>query len=293
MIELPEPWRRAAEEIAADPGEVLVLGAADAGKTTLIGWLASHPDLPRPCYVVDSDPGQGRSIPGLLVGGSEDFYFVGSNSPRGHLLGCAVGARRLCDCGRSRRAGLILVNTSGWVEDGAAIALAQALIELLTPRWVLGLARGVELEPILEPYRGLRMPRVRYLPVSTRAVRRTPLERSKRRQEAYRAYFGAGRLEEVALGRVGLSGMSPSALLSRGRPGMVLGLFDEENRCLGAGMLCGLESDRRVLQLQVPAGAAGRIRRLHLGRIELSADFSDVSPRKSPATRTFRARCAR
>jgi polynucleotide 5'-hydroxyl-kinase GRC3/NOL9 len=122
---VPHAW----EDIqpAGFSGTILVIGATDRGKSTLVRWLAERL-LARHHRVgwLDGDIGQSTlGVPStmslaLLDGAPEGLprpwkrFFVGAVSPRGHMLPLLVGAQRLRQQATAAGAGAVLVDTTGW-----------------------------------------------------------------------------------------------------------------------------------------------------------------------------------
>lgn len=195
-------------EAAATSGVVLVIGASDVGKTTLVTQLASAlSQRGASVGVVDADLGQSAIGPPTTVGLGRirapltrlsdaemiAMHFVGVTSPAANLPGALVGARRMVD--GARRAGLapIVVDTSGLVAGEMGRVLKQAKIELLDPDLVVCLQRADECEPILRPYQRSSRPAVIRLPVHEAVRRRSAEERRRFRDDRLRTFFAAAK----------------------------------------------------------------------------------------------------
>lgn len=81
----------------------------------------------------------GESVPALAVEGDSRFpprgriwrCFVGSTSPRGHLLPVLIGAARLVAVAQEAKAEVILYDTTGFVsQGGGGIDLKLAKIDM-------------------------------------------------------------------------------------------------------------------------------------------------------------------
>jgi Predicted GTPase or GTP-binding protein len=108
-IHIPQEWQRI--DPASLKGTVMVIGRSDTGKTTLARYL--YHQLCGHCGKVgflDCDVGQSTlglpttmtltlsatdEEPGFPPQGEAFSYFIGSTSPRGHMLPTVVGARKL------------------------------------------------------------------------------------------------------------------------------------------------------------------------------------------------------
>ncbi|MFW9914803.1 MAG: Clp1/GlmU family protein [Candidatus Thorarchaeota archaeon] len=164
---VPQNWKETARAIPQEPigQKILVIGAVDCGKSSLITYLANVllEKLGEPIAIIDTDVGQSKiGPPGTLGLGlvceqfvhleeiqSESIYFVGEKSPRGNLLPIVLGLNSLIYIAQAKRARAILIDTSGFVYGPAATTLKTAKIELVKPHWIIGLQRKDEIEHLL------------------------------------------------------------------------------------------------------------------------------------------------
>lgn len=164
---IPQNWKENAKEmLKGSVGQrILVIGAVDCGKSSLITYLANTllKNCGEPIAVIDTDVGQSKiGPPGTLGLGLvfepfvhleeiqyESIYFVGDKSPRGNLLPIVLGLNSLIHTAQSKHSRAILIDTSGFVLGPAAFALKLAKIELVKPHWIIGLQRKDEIEHLL------------------------------------------------------------------------------------------------------------------------------------------------
>ncbi len=145
---IPSQWTHL--DVSSLRGTLMVIGASDTGKSTLARYL--YQELCRAgrrAAYLDGDVGQSTlGLPTTMTvalssrPGDERFdphgprasYFVGSTTPRGHMLPMVVGAYRLQQKALSLGAEAVVVDTTGLVDpaDGGR-ALKQWKIELLAP----------------------------------------------------------------------------------------------------------------------------------------------------------------
>lgn len=146
-------------------GVVLILGAIDTGKTTL-ATQAANGALARGHAValVDGDTGQSELGPPGTIGlarpeapfaapselRTRALAFVGDITPVGHLLSIVSGLECLTRHAQSRGAELILVDTAGLVRGRIAEKLHVATAAAIRPALVVGLARGSEIDRLIE-----------------------------------------------------------------------------------------------------------------------------------------------
>jgi polynucleotide 5'-hydroxyl-kinase GRC3/NOL9 len=243
-IVVPPSWKRLAIENLQ--GTVMIIGASDSGKSTVARYLyqelcrhgvrAAYLDadvgqstlgLPTTLNAVLADePGDGRFPPE----GACASYFVGSTTPRGHMLPSMIGAFRLQQWSLAMGANAVVVDTTGLVDEAqGGKALKQWKIELLAPDIVIGLSRERELEPILWPLRRDRRVQCIELPVSPHALARPRELRIARRRERLAGYFEGAQPHLIHLGQLAVYD------LQRLAHGSLLAFQDAQGFALGLG----------------------------------------------------------
>jgi polynucleotide 5'-hydroxyl-kinase GRC3/NOL9 len=207
FIEQPS-WPAALDNLQ-EARTILLLGGTDTGKTTFLTWLANRfVARQRRIAIVDADVGQSSVGPPTTIGlglvaeplqslqdlSPAALYFVGSTSPRGHLLPVTVGTKRLVD--RAHRLGVdqIMIDTCGVISGDGGQVLKYYQIDLANPEVVVCLQRAQECEPILQALRYRQQPRILRLWASPAFRRRTMEERRQHREHALRRYFGTPKI---------------------------------------------------------------------------------------------------
>jgi len=206
--DLPPSWQPALQA-AREGGVLVVLGASDAGKSTLTAVLANAAvEVGRTVAIVDSDVGQSSigppacvsmaRVPGPFTSLSElhpdALDFVGTPSPVGHLLGFVSSAQAMVQAARATGAEAALVDTTGLVAGPIARALKGNKLRLLDPDVVIALQAAEEAEHLLAPYHNRTRPQVLRLTASRQARPRSREQRAANRQRAFASYFDGGRV---------------------------------------------------------------------------------------------------
>jgi polynucleotide 5'-hydroxyl-kinase GRC3/NOL9 len=188
---IPLDWKNAVNRILNSKNPVvIVLGDVDSGKSGFTLYLAN-----RFCIsgikvaIVDSDVGQSDIGPPTTIGLSvvdkpstsyanlplTDAYFVGDNTPIGHLLPMVVGTMRMVSRGFEYGANAVIVNTTGMVYGGVAQALKYFKIEAVKPNFIVALQRNSEIEHLIKPFEGisevLRLKTPQHIPRKSRSER--------------------------------------------------------------------------------------------------------------------------
>ena len=277
-IHIPQEWQRF--DPASLKGTVMVIGRSDTGKTTLARYLFYQ--LCRhygkvgflDCDVGQSTLGLPTTMTLALSATAEEStfpprgeafsYFIGSTSPRGHMLPTVVGARKLQVKAQEMGAEVIVVDTTGLVDRAAGGgALKHWKIDLLQPSALVSLTRGSELEHILWPWRRDRRVRVHELRVSKYVQERNRETRIRYREERFRNYFGkAGTLKVPIISTV-VFGIEE---MTRGR---VLAFQDEGGFALALGVAQEYERNSQTLAVCTPLTSMEGISSIRFGTLRL------------------------
>ncbi len=265
-------------------GTTLALGGLDSGKTSFCRMCAAVAvRLGRTVAYVDSDVGQSTVGPPTTIGlkfisTTEDLeperlaradaiYFVGSTSPKGHMLPMVIGAMKLVEQARAAGADLVVVDTTGFIHGTQGQVLKIHKVEALRPEAVVGFQRGGELEPILGSIRRLLPPEVDALSVDPAVDPTSVEERASHRQEGLRRFF------EPPLNhwKVKTSVLVPSippeldpASLDR----LLVGLEDGKGNCIGLGILELREDGLHMMSTEGEGAKA-----LRLGSVRVTEDY--------------------
>jgi polynucleotide 5'-hydroxyl-kinase GRC3/NOL9 len=194
-------------------GKLLLLGAADTGKTTLLDVLVSRLARRQRVAVVDADVGQSHIGPPTTVGwmvfdgkdgpaapsweirgippeggsATGGIAFVGDVTPVGHLLQL-LAALALCVEQAAQAARVVLIDTPGLVAGGAACSLWWTVQRLLRPERIVALQREHELAELLV---GLQagLSAIERIEVPAQLQRKSPEARQVHRSRLFEEYF--------------------------------------------------------------------------------------------------------
>jgi polynucleotide 5'-hydroxyl-kinase GRC3/NOL9 len=189
--------------------KILLLGATDTGKTTFVTWLANTLQMQgRRIAIVDADVGQSSLGPPTMISlgvvaqpfqtlqqlTPAGLYFVGSTSPRGHLVPVVVGTKRMVERAQTLGVDQVMIDTCGFISGDGGLALKRYQIALVNPDVVVCLQRAHECERILRAFRYGQRPRVLRLQASHACRRRAIDERRLYRERALRTYFARSKI---------------------------------------------------------------------------------------------------
>jgi polynucleotide 5'-hydroxyl-kinase GRC3/NOL9 len=195
----------------------VVVGSTDTGKTTLIKKLANEIlKGGKRCAIVDADMGQSDIGPPSTIGLGKvhapikdmgevevvGIYFVGSISPKGHLLQTIVGTKKMVDKALNMDFDHILIDTTGLVNGPIGHTLKGHKIDILQPDLIVFIQRGSECEYLIKRfYRSLKYRSIILSP-SSEIIKKTLSERKAYRKKAIMNYFINKRRKEIDLNSI-------------------------------------------------------------------------------------------
>ncbi|HEY6010123.1 MAG TPA: Clp1/GlmU family protein [Nitrospirota bacterium] len=220
-LKIPLEWREVAEEIEIQGGPVLVIGAPGSGKTTfclyLGGLFCRHQ---KKVAWIDADPGQPFIGPPGVISltlftdavdllrrkNPQIMSFVGNTSPVGRLLEMISGLQKLVAFSETLKPDLILINTCGLVNGGAARELKFHEIDMIAPQYVVALQKENEVEHLLAPHSHRAGLLIRRVPTSPDAKVSTGEARRAVREQRFKEYFRGADFQDIHLNDVGVHG---------------------------------------------------------------------------------------
>ncbi len=206
---------------------VLLLGAADCGKSTFVRDAAlALCGAGKSVAVVDCDLGQSEIGPPGTIGAAwaapgaefrslrdlpvQAGYFVGATSPVRHGLDLCVGATQAARAAKKKKPDLVLVDTDGFVAGASARQIKRRLCELLLPSVVIALSRSTQADPemdqLLASFTRMDFPEVWRVPASAAVQRKSPTARATRRAARFLAALDSAESQNFSLDMVTLLG---------------------------------------------------------------------------------------
>ncbi len=199
-----EQWQHILDEVIANSGVVMVLGAVDTGKTHFCVRLCNALRQANiPTAVVDADVGQSEiGAPGTIGMAIVDrevealsdlkpkrLYFIGVTSPVGHMLESVVGTRKMLDAAKELGARAVVIDTTGLVAGYPGRKLKTYKIDLVRPNYLIGIQKKREIEQLLVPFSTIPEMKIRRLNASPEVRRKPPEFRAARRRLNFHRHF--------------------------------------------------------------------------------------------------------
>jgi polynucleotide 5'-hydroxyl-kinase GRC3/NOL9 len=198
---------------------LFVMGAKDTGKTTIVKELAN--ELFQRGYsvgIIDVDVGQSDIGPPTTIGlGTVEsvltnlsdailrhFYFVGSTSPKGHILSVLIGAHKMLDKALALGLQKIIFDTTGLVYGQLGRVLKEHKIAVVNPDVIVCLQANQECEHILRIYDSFEKPIVLRLPPDSQCREKTVAARRNYRETTFRNYFAYAKDVTCSLSKIGI-----------------------------------------------------------------------------------------
>lgn len=259
---IPEDWKETVEKILVEAGikniVIMVVGGVDTGKTTFTIYTVNKAlKQSLNVNVVDADIGQSEIGPPTTVGccnpkkyvydlfyeNPDNVIFIGSITPANVQSKMIKEVSNLC-LNSKEGFNLTVLNTDGWVsgEDAkkykleiARNAKAEFIVVLQSSEDELLLADMFE-------NNGFMVFKVKAPPYIRRRSRE---ERRKLRWQSYHKYMKNSSVKVLLLRNIKVIG-------KLWRKGVLLGLYDQDCRFLGLGVLKDFDKDRRLIRVLTP-----------------------------------------
>lgn len=274
------------ERVMGQRGVIMLIGAADTGKTSL-GKLLVKDALGRGTTAAFVDADVGDSTVGPLACAGLKFVksaamlealsqpdglrFVGSTTPTGVVLQHVVAATALVDIAR-RDADVVILDTTSVVAGVRGQTLKYHLMELCAPSLVIALQRGGELEPIVGMLRRFLSARVAVTAPDQTLLPPSPLARRAAQREAFAAEFGPN-LQRWKVQSSVFAPTLPEGFDNTKLHGMLVGIQDGTGGCLGLGALL---ADGASLSVVTRHG--DKMEGLRLGSMRIDLETFETEP---------------
>lgn len=265
------------------PRSVLLLGACDTGKTTLLEELLNTGEGGSPIAVVDCDVGQSRLGPPTTVGWGlvtppfpgwpriavRGIAFTGAVSPEGNLDTFLDAVSRMVHAAR-QAAPRLIVDTTGLVSGELGQAVKTRKIALIEPDLILALEQDQELAPILAACSSVPMTRLRPSP---QIIRRSLPQRDAYRDRQFARYFANAVTHALPLASLRCFGLGPDWMEGRveASPSMLLdrvvGLRDAAGEDLAVGLVREMDPATRRVRVMTPLKDVSTITTLAVGSL--------------------------
>jgi len=263
---------------------VMVLGASDTGKTTLIENLLIFLLEKFSVGVVDTDLGQSHIGPPTTIAWAifqkrfegwkkaivKNFYFVGVTSPAGYLLPTITGAKLISDIAKEKT-DKVVVDTTGMVGGGAGKVLKICKIELIQPQVILALQKEDELEHILRNFARMSTPLIFRLPVPSSISQKVYKQRVSYRERKFRDYFKKSQRITLSLDKLGLKNPSEDYLSHR-----LVCLRNSKGENLALGIIDGVDEEKRKMSVYTPLDRTGEVIDIVLGKVRITLEGKEI-----------------
>ena len=285
MPQAGEPHASLRERVIGEMGVVMIVGAADTGKTTLAKLLmADALGAGKSVALVDADLSRSTVGPPACVGlkwvrspddftaldEADELRFVGSTQPQGVVLPHVVAAAALVDVARTG-ADFVVLDTTGVVSGVVGQTIKYHLMELCAPSLVIAMQRGREMEPTIGMLERFLNARVARSAPHSDLVPQGPVEQRAARIDAFRRAL-APPLPRWRVQPSVFAPTLPDGFDLKRLHGMLVGVQDDAGRCLGLG---ALEHAEHSLVVATRHGEV--MRGLRLGSLRIDLDSYDTT----------------
>ena len=285
---IPKSWNIPIEAVLGlqkRPVVIMILGAADCGKSSLCTYLFNKLVYGRRrVAVLDGDVGQSDIGPSATVGYGiatrpvpqlhnlklKNAVFVGVTSPLIEMIKVIEGLAAMKAEILQQQVDFVLINTDGWVSGDIAFRYKTALIEALKPDIVVGLQVQDELVPLVA---NLQIPAVMVEPSPALNVR-TPEKRKILREMTYSRYLKNAKLQCYPRSQMTVEPRSAIPKNQEPEKGILVGIYGRANKFLGIGVLRLINPVRKVLKVQTAVSA--KPFKLVIGKVVVNEKLQEV-----------------
>ena len=264
-IKPSEEWIEIGEVFERKGGRLFVIGASDSGKTTFLLFMLNFLiKKGKRVGMLDLDIGQSSIGPPTTVGFGiankevgtlteiepKKLYFVGSVSPKGHLLQILIGAEKLIREVEKHRVDHLLVDTTGLVDGPVAEILKEAKIEIINPDFIILFEEKGERENLIKPFIFSEKRIIRVKP-SPYVSQRDREERIKYRENRFKEYFKDRKILKIIFSEKNLLGIDLNYEIPP--PGTLISLLDRDRFCISLGIVKNFDREDNTMTIVVPS----------------------------------------
>jgi len=286
---VPESWSKPVQtalELQKKPVVIVVLGAADSGKSSFTTYLLNRIVAEqRRVAVLDGDLGQSDIGPLACVGFGlatkpvsdihnlkmQNGFFIGVTSPALAAKKAVKGLAAMKAEAENRDVDYVLVNTDGYVSGDDAVSYKLEIIKEVKPDIVVAMQAKNELEPILSCLGGGG---VMTIEPSAAVCIRSPEKRRSLREMNYATHLKKAKLHCIPISQVTLEPRNGVPKIMIAKKGILMGLYGAGNKFLGIGVLRAVNVARRTLKIQTAVGM--KPMRLVFGKVLLNLKLQEV-----------------
>jgi len=291
MININEQWQQLLTKLKNNAARniVYVMGANDSGKTSFCRYLLDNLSQDFRTAYIDCDPGQSVIGPPTTIGmticsqSAENdpnnyLHFIGSTTPRGHLLPTLAGIKKLTEKAVNLGAQKIILDSCGFVLEYYAREFQFQLIDLLQPDDLITIENNYEITRWINNFKPHPRIKVHYLSISPQVIQRTPAERRVYREKKFNEYLYAAESQQVLLKGIGFHGRIPHLKNPDKLRYLLIALSDNENFVITLGIVQEIDLASKTIQIYSPKFDPLKVNFIHFGSIYLNYEGKQVFP---------------
>ncbi len=291
MLMVEQSWQLLLDKIGQETrgGIIYVIGANDSGKSTLCHFLAGHLSETHPIAYIDCDPGQSLIGPPTTIGlkfpfqpgdssGNTYLYFVGSTTPRGHLLQTLVGIKKLTELAQSLGSHWIILDSSGFVLDPVAREFQFRVIDVVRPQFLIVLRQPSDELRWVNGFKHHPAIRLFTLIPSSAVVPRTPTIRKDYRELKFKRYFETATLQDLQLKGISFHGRVPDLRNPSHHRSLLVACCNANNFVIVLGIIQSIDLLNKRIQIYAPPFDSNHVMFLQFGSIYLNREGQQIFP---------------
>ncbi len=268
---------------APDKRLIMVIGASDSGKTTLVWHLSRLLMEHYKTAIVDLDMGQSRIGPPTTVGWAmmetyvehwldikeKDFYFTGTVTPFGSLLPAITGAMLITEKA-SNFAEKVIIDTTGLISEPTGRVLKHYKMDIINPDIILAVSSGNELSHILDPLRFNAKPEIIMIKPPTGVKIKTPIKRREYRFEKMLDYLRESAVKVIETRKIGVRFTRHPLQFNDDLRNRIVSLRDRSNRDIALGVIRSIGS--KEIKILTPLKDVEDISSIVIGRTAIDME---------------------